>query len=100
MHCFLERIRGLRIRVACALAAWALTFGTTNARESAVIAAPTATPIAPVPQMRVQDIGRTPRTARIRIALALNYRNEPELEALIRAASDPSSPAYGQFLSP
>jgi hypothetical protein len=92
--------RGLRFGVACTLAFSALTTGMHARARASTNAGAVPTLVAPVPRLHVKDLGRIAPSAQIRVALALNNRNSDELEALIRATSDRSSPAYGHFLSP
>lgn len=61
----------------------------------------TASPvIAGVPRVPVRDLGRIAPSNRIDLTVSLPYRNEAQLDAVISAASDPTSPMSGHFLTP
>ncbi len=47
----------------------------------------------------IRDLGRAPATTRLSIALSLPYRHHDELEALVAAQGDPSSPWYHHFVT-
>ncbi len=47
----------------------------------------------------IRDLGRTPVTMRISIAISLPYRHHDELERLVDSQGDPGSPSYHHFLS-
>lgn len=53
-----------------------------------------------VPNVKHKDIGRASSMMPIDIAITLRYRNEAELNSLIEAQSDPSSPLFEHFLTP
>ena len=46
-----------------------------------------------------RDLGRVAPTTRLNVAVALGYRNQAELETLVAAQSDESSPYYHRFLT-
>lgn len=101
MHRFLRRPLGLRAGVASALAASALIAGTVGGASAATfggVSRPAL--IANVPRLRVKDFGRIASSARIRLAILLDYRHANELEAFIRSTADPDSAEYGKFLTP
>lgn len=45
------------------------------------------------------DLGRAPASTPVHVALTLAYRNQAELDALVRAQSDPRSPLHHHYLS-
>lgn len=47
----------------------------------------------------VRDLGPAPAWVSVRIAVVLRYHHDAELERLIEAQADPSSPIYHHFLS-
>jgi subtilase family serine protease len=47
----------------------------------------------------LRDLGRAPAATRVDVAVVLRYRNDAELEALVRAQGDPDSPVHGRFLT-
>jgi kumamolisin len=47
-----------------------------------------------------RDLGPVPASTRIGVAVALNYHNSAELEQLVEAQVDPTSPLYHHFLTP
>lgn len=61
-----------------------------------------ASPDAPIgvgPLGSLRDLGRAPASTRVDVAVVLRYRNDAELEALVRAQGDPDSPLHGRFLT-
>ncbi|HEY1654371.1 MAG TPA: protease pro-enzyme activation domain-containing protein, partial [Candidatus Tumulicola sp.] len=46
-----------------------------------------------------RDLGRLPARTQVRLAVVLAYRHEPELQALLAAQNDPSSPIGGRYLT-
>jgi kumamolisin len=61
------------------------------------VAAAAAAPVPTPPGF--YDLGRAPATMPVRLALTLAYRHQNELDALVRAQSDPRSPAFHHYLS-
>jgi len=56
--------------------------------------------VAGVPQFAgVLDLGPAPALLPVSLALTLDYRHDAELDRLIDAQSDPSSPLFGRFIS-
>ena len=50
--------------------------------------------------MRLKPIGTLPGAQRLRLAIGLPLRNQPELDALLQQLYDPASPIYRHFLTP
>jgi len=68
-----------------------------SAAAIASAAAPAVVPAAQVPGMR--DLGPLGAATPVRIAVLVRYQHEAELEQLVAAQADPSSPMYHRFLS-
>lgn len=100
MQRYLKKYGGLYFGIAVALAGPTLAVATATAASANVSAGPAPTLVARVSHLPVQDLGRAPGAIGVNLAFAFKYRNEAELEAFIRATSDPASPQYGHFLSP
>jgi subtilase family serine protease len=47
-----------------------------------------------------RDLGPAPSRIPVRVAVVLNYRNDAELERLVNAQGDPTSPLFHHFLTP
>ena len=63
-------------------------------------AAPVPGTVADVPHdLGTRDLGRVAPTTRLNVAVALGYRHQAELEALVAAQSDESSPYFHRFLT-
>jgi pseudomonalisin len=61
----------------------------------------TATQGISLPQLAsALDLGPVSPSQALTVRVALNLQNKPALLSLIQAASNPSSPTYGQFLTP
>ena len=98
MYRYSNEYRRLCIAATFALAVSTLTLGEADAHG--IVGQSVALLAAPVPRLAVSDSGRAAPQTRIDIALALNYRNPAELEALVAAAANAGSPEYGHFLTP
>jgi subtilase family serine protease len=83
----------MRLPFASMIAASAVAFVASAA--SAAVLPPRLTIPAPW-----RDLGRATPSTRIDVALTLNYHNDAELEQLIEAQTDETSPLYHRFLSP
>jgi len=105
MHPFLTPVR----KICLSLALFAVPLLTAAAvlpsAAAAAVApvhaqAPATVMVSGVSRLHVRDFGRTAPNTRVNLTITLNYRNERDLAALVRDASDPASPAYGKFLTP
>jgi PKD repeat protein len=48
----------------------------------------------------MQPVGRLPAEQRLRLAIGLPLRNQPELNALLQQLYEPTSPSYRRYLTP
>jgi pseudomonalisin len=53
----------------------------------------------PVARRDLIDLGRAPAATPVRLALMLRYRNQTELDGLVRLQATPGSPLYHHFLT-
>lgn len=89
-------------RFGIAVASMAAFVGTTAATaQSTTTWAATATQALPLAQLvSATDLGQLPVSTPVTVRLALATQNKAALLSLVKAANDPSSPTYGQFLTP
>jgi subtilase family serine protease len=80
---------------AAVVAVWAATG---NAEALPVSTATIAVSLSP--RVAVRDLGRAPATYPVSIVVTLPYRRAAQLQRLIDAQGDPSSPFYHHFLTP
>ena len=65
---------------------------------AAILAASLGSPAYAAASAPLRDLGRADASTRVDVALVLNYRNEAQLDQLIEAQADETSPLYHHFI--